>query len=550
MVKNNLTVLLYIFIFNVLQASGQENRYIVYFTDKNNSSYAIDRPEEFLSERAILRRQKNQVSITESDLPVNESYLQQIEAMGAEVYYTSKWMNAALITAENAGVAAMEVMSIVEGLDFVAPGTGGLVASRKVTKKKLTGQATHGNNRQQSEHAADAQNSMLSVNFMHGLGYRGEGILIGIFDSGFTNVDNLTYFNHLFADNRIRHTFNFVSNSDNVYTLDDHGAQVLSCVAAFNEGQITGTAPGASYLLYTTEDNGSEYRIEEFNWIFAAEKADSAGVDIINTSLGYSTFDDPDMDYSVEDMDGQTTFISIGAQMAADKGILLINSAGNLGNDPFWRIVAAPADVKDAISVGSINTDTIRSGFSSTGPTADGRLAPDVVALGAGTVVGFNEVNNSSLRASGTSFATPLVTGLAAGIMQAFPEKTKDEILQMIRDSGHQSNDADNELGFGIPSFSRARNLVVGLPDTFEKVLKLFPNPVDNQLYLQWQGDNSESFKIQIISQIGQIVYENDRPTFLTREPVRINTEYLTPGVYVLKVTNRNNHRQFKFLKN
>ena len=549
MVKTNLKVLLCIVIFfHVLPAFGQENRYIVYFTDKSNSSFDIDRPEEFLSERAILRRQKNQVSIADSDLPVNQSYLQQVIANGAEVYHTSKWLNAALITVEEANVAALEVMPIVDGVEFVAP--GGLVASRKSTKKKLLGKASDNNNREHSMHAADAQNRMLSVNFMHGLGFRGEGILIGVFDSGFINVDNLAYFNHLFADNRIRHTFNFVGNSENVYTLDDHGTQVLSCMAAFNEGQITGTAPGASYLLYITEDDGSEYRIEEFNWIFAAEKADSAGVDIINTSLGYNTFDDPDMDYSVENMDGQTTIISIGAQMAADKGILLINSAGNLGNDPFWRIVAAPADVKDAISVGSINTDTVRSGFSSTGPTADGRLAPDVVALGAGTVVGFNDVSNSSLRASGTSYATPLVTGLAAGIMQAFPEKTKNDILQMIRDSGHRSNDTDNELGFGIPSFSRARNLVVGLPDAFEKGLNLFPNPVDNQLYLQWQGDHPESFKIQIISQVGQIVYENDRPAFITREPVRINTEYLTPGVYVLKVTNRNNHRQFKFLKN
>ena len=549
MVKNNLSFFLCIIFCNVFEASGQENRYIVYFSDKNNSMYATDRPAEFLSERSIQRRQKNQVSITESDLPVNRSYLQQITAMGAEVFYTTKWLNAALIVLPESKVDDMRVLPIVEDVELVAPGS--LAGARHTHNTKFERSLTGANNRQQATHATDPQNRMLAVTYMHDLGYRGEGILIGVFDSGFRHVDNLFYFDHLFADNRIKHTFNYVGNNENVYALDDHGTEVLSCVAAFGEGQITGTAPGAEYVLYITEDIGSEYRIEEFNWIFAAEMADSIGVDIINTSLGYNTFDDPAMDYDITDMDGQTTIISIGSQMAADKGILLVNSAGNLGNDLSWEIITAPGDVEDGISVGAIRSDSARSSFSSTGPTADGRVKPDVVALGSGTVVGFNEFTETPIASSGTSFSTPLVAGLAAGIMQAFPDKTKNEILQIIRDSGHQSGTSDSELGFGIPSFARARNLIVGIDEALDPAFNFFPNPVDSELYLQWEsGDFPGETKILILNSMGQIVYENDPQTFPQGEPVRINTGDFTPGLYILNVINKGKRLSVKFLKN
>ena len=548
MVKNNLSLFLWIILFNAFQASGQENRYIVYFTDKNNSEFAIDRPLEFLSERAIQRRQKNQVAITESDLPVNETYLQQITALGAEVFYTSKWFNAALVTIDDSQVADIELLDIVEGVEFVAP--GGLARSKPTTNRKYERNLTGKRRRQQTTDVTDLQNRMLAVTYMHDLGYRGEGILIGVFDSGFSDVDNLFYFEHLFTDNRIKHTFNYVENNTNVYSLDDHGTEVLSCMAAFSEGQIIGTAPGAEYILYITEDIDSEYRIEEFNWIFAAEMADSAGVDIINTALGYNTFDDPSMDYEVANMDGQTTFISLGAQIAAEKGILLITSAGNLGNDPSWEIVTAPGDVDEGISVGAIRSDSSRSSFSSTGPTADGRVKPDVVALGSATVVGFNESSNNPITSSGTSFSTPLVAGLAAGIMQAFSDKTKDEVLQIIKDSGHQSGDPDNELGYGIPSFSRVRNLIVGIEDELEGAFNFFPNPVSDEFFLELDpGSLGESIKIIIHNSMGQIVYENDFPAFSGDEQIKINTINFRPGLYILKVLNNKNHLHFKFLK-
>lgn len=549
MAKNSLPFLLFIVFVNVFQTSAQENRYIVYFTDKNNSAFSVGAPNEFLSERAILRREKNLVEITESDLPVNESYIQQIADLGVSVFYASKWLNAVLIQTDQSKVLEIENLTMIEDVELVAPGNlaGSRFATGSRSDRKLTGE----NRRENSSDATDLQNRMLAVTYMHDLGYRGEGILIGVFDSGFQEVDNLSYFEHLFSDNRIKHSFDFVGNSENVYARDDHGTQVLSCVAAFNEDQIIGTAPGAEFILCITEDVGSEYRIEEFNWIFAAEMADSTGVDIITTSLGYNTFDDPAMDYTITDMDGQTAIISIGAQMAADRGILLVNSAGNLGSDLSWEIITAPADVDNVITVGAITTDSVRSVFSSIGPTADGRIKPDVVALGSGTVVGFNESTNSPEFSSGTSFSTPLVAGLAAGIMQAFPEKNKNEVLQMIRDSGHKSGDSDSELGFGIPSFARARNLVVGIGDELNTEFKLFPNPVENELYLQWdESSQLDGAKIFILNSVGQVIYEDNRQNRRGNEPVKILMGSFAPGLYFLNIVQNGNQQGYKFLKN
>ena len=521
---------------------------MVYFFFFINSEYSINNPGEFLSERAIQRRQKNQVDITESDLPVNQAYIQQVEALGVKVFYPSKWLNAALIETNEMNIAEIEGLAAVDKVELVAP--GGLTGSRQAAGTKFERNFTGKNNSENGSDATDMQNSMLAVNFMHGLGYRGEGILIGVFDSGFQDVDNLSYFQHLFTDNRIKHTFDYVNNNEDVYLLDDHGTEVLACVAAFSQDQIIGTAHAAEFVLCITEDIDSEFRVEEYNWIFAAEMADSLGVDIITTSLGYNTFDDPDMDYTITDMDGQTAIISIGAQLAADKGILLINSAGNLGSDLSWEIIAAPADVDDMITVGSITADTVRSGFSSVGPTADGRVKPDVVALGSGTVVGFNETTDNPRFSSGTSFSTPLVAGLAAGIMQAFPDKNKNEVLQMIRDSGHQAGSVDSQLGFGIPNFVRARSLIVGIEDELDTALKLFPNPIENELFLQWEaGTHFEGTKILILNNMGQVVYESAHQTYPEDKPVRINTENFAPGLYFLNVINSRNRTHFKFLK-
>ncbi|MDN5210643.1 S8 family serine peptidase [Fulvivirgaceae bacterium BMA12] len=550
MVKNSLLFFGLIFLLCTARVWGQENRYVIYFTDKNNSTYSTTSPEAFLSQKAIERRQKNQIAVVESDLPVNETYIQQVEALGVNVFYASKWLNAALIEAVPAKVTEIEGLSVVQKVEFVAPGGklgSRIAASTKMEKSHFSKRANRTNNTD----LTNGQNSLLGIPHMHQLGYRGENILIGVFDSGFQEVDNLSYFGHLFTDNRIKYTFDYVNNNQNVFAVDDHGTQVLACVGAFQEDKLIGTAPGAEFALCITEDVSSEYRVEEYNWIFAAEKADSLGVDIITTSLGYNTFDDPAMDYTTAEIDGQTAIISIGAQLAADKGILLIVSAGNLGNDATWKIITPPADVDQVITVGSITADTVKTTFSSIGPTADGRTKPDVVTLGADVVVGYDETSDRALGASGTSFSAPMVAGLAAGIMQAFPDKNRNEVLQMIRDSGHQANNSDTDLGFGIPSFGRARILVVGIEDKLTTAFSLFPNPVDREFYLKLENDSRiGGVKVLIFSSLGKVVYESSRPVIPKNQQIKIDAGNLIPGLYFVQVIDGNNRINAKFLKN
>ena len=550
MVKNNLLFFLLFFLLCTGRVSGQENRYVIYFVDKNNSTYSVNNPEAFLSLKSIERRQKNQITIEESDLPVNQAYIQQVEALGIDVFYTSKWLNAALVEATPAKITEIEGLPVIKKVEFAAPGSklGSRVAA---STKSETSHLLAKVNKENNTDLTNIQNSLLAIPHMHQLGYRGEGMLIGVFDSGFQEVDNLSYFGHLFTDNRIKYTFDYVNNNQNVFVADDHGTQVLSCVGAFDENLLIGTAPGAEFALCITEDVSSEFRIEEYNWIFAAEKADSLGVDIITTSLGYNTFDDPTMDYATTDMDGQTAIISIGAQRAADKGILLIVSAGNLGNDASWKIITAPADVDRVITVGSVTIDTLKTTFSSVGPTADGRTKPDVVTLGAGVVVGYDEVLDRPVGSSGTSFSTPMVAGLAAGIMQAFPDKNRNEILQMIKDAGHLSDNANNDLGFGIPSFTRARNLIVGIEDKLKTDFSLFPNPVNRELYLRWEGNShGDGVKVLIYNSVGKVVYESGHPVFAENRQIKIDTGNLIPGLYFVNVIDSNNRLDAKFLKN
>lgn len=549
MVKNKWSGLLLISLILSMDILGQDNRYMVFFTDKQNSGFSINSPEAYLSPKAIARRQKNQAAISETDLPVNGNYIKQVSDLGINVFHQSKWLNAVLIETSEDKLASINNLAITSSVEFVAPGSKLSGRSDRKNKFEQTTrvEVQNGSN---GVDATDMQNRMLDVTLMHDLGYQGQEVMIGVFDGGFLGADTQPHLKHIFDDNRIVATYDFVNNVNNVYTIDNHGTRAFSCIGAFTEGKIIGTAPQAKFVLCISEQVETEYRVEEYNWIFAAEFADSIGVDVISTSLGYNTFDDPTMDYNVGDMDGKTAVISTGAQLAADKGILLVNSAGNLGNDLTWLIIAAPADVDDIITVGAIQADSTKSIFSSIGPTADGRVKPDVVALGTNTIVGFDEASDRPVFSSGTSFSAPLVAGLSAGLIQAFPEKSKDEILQMIRDSGHQATAADNLTGYGIPSFIRASNFVVEMDDDLKNEILLFPNPAGKAINLQFKKQSKDAFSwLQVYNYTGKIVYSTNIISGSGNNQLRINLENLSDGLYVLKLSGDHNQLTCKFLK-
>ena len=374
----------------------QENRYVVHFTDKINSPFSVDNPEQYLGPRSIQRRLKQEIPITEKNLPPNTSYLNGLESIGVQVFYTSRWFNAVLIQNDPQLLTEIENLPFVDQVELVASGAR-LNSRINQTSSVWTVNST-------AEVQELLQNEMLGITEMHLQDYKCQEMLIGVLDVGFNGVDTISAFNHVFANDRLLSVYDFVTDSDDIYRYTDHSTQVFSCLAALKDDEITGTSPEAEFLLFVTEDVSEESRIEEYNWLFATEMADSIGVDIINSSVGYNTdFSDPAMNYVIDDMDGNTTVIARAANMAAQRGILLVASAGNEGNNS-WQIIVSPADSENVLSIGNIRENGLLSSSSSRGPTADNRIKPDLVALGSGTVVvkGSGEVSTSS----GTSFSS------------------------------------------------------------------------------------------------------------------------------------------------
>ncbi|MBW3545956.1 MAG: S8 family serine peptidase, partial [Bacteroidetes bacterium] len=317
-------------LFSQVALAQDFNRYMVFFTDKAASPYSIDSPEEFLTARAIERRVKFQIPITEQDLPVNEQYVQQIREQGVPVFYRSRWLNAVMVQETEEKVSALSDLAFVQDIIYVAPGAK-LNARQASIKQNF------------QEEVPQDQHELLGIPLMQELGYTGQGKLIAVFDDGFRGVDSGDKFDHLYRNNQLLHTWDFVANATGVYQYDDHGTRSLATIAVIDSGTFIGTAPDAQFLLAVTEDYYTEYVVEEYNWLIASEWADSLGADIITSSLGYTTYDDPAMDYSQSDMDGKTTVAARAANWATDRGMLIVSSAGN-SRSTSWGTISTPAD--------------------------------------------------------------------------------------------------------------------------------------------------------------------------------------------------------------
>lgn len=491
-----------------------QNRYMVFFANKIGTPYSVASPEEFLSARSIERRINQGITIVEQDIPVVESYVTDVRNASTtiKVLYRSKWMNGILVECLASDVSIISALPFVNAVEYVAPGVRPGARTRSSSGKfaEAAGLAL----------PTDAQISMIGLNDMHAEGYHGEGILIAIMDAGFPGADTISYFEHIFDENRFdaETSYDFVSGSSNVFKKNNHGTHVWSIMAGYKPGAFVGGAYKANYMLFITEYAPTEYRVEEYNWLFAVERADSAGVDVVNTSLGYSTFDASSMNYSKSQMDGNTAVITRAANMAASKGIAVVVSAGNEGSNS-WGIITAPADNEHVFTVGSVGVNGIKASTSSVGPTSDNRIKPDVVALGNPTsYVGQNGAIGSG---TGTSYSSPLVASLVAGVWQKFPEFTVEQLFDRIRNHASQSGNPDNELGYGIPNFI---DVVLGTEaDAFTKKLHVFPNPLgkENQLRVTI-GDSSSPHPV-IIN-----LYDN------AGRRLNVNMSQVAPGEFIL----------------
>ncbi|MBR1593274.1 MAG: S8 family serine peptidase [Alloprevotella sp.] len=427
-------------------------RYRVYLKDKKNSPYSLKRPEEFLSKRALDRRQRYGIKVDKADLPVSPNYLQVLRDAGLRIHNVSKWQNTAVVeTTDTTLMQAVREMAFVTGVVKVWVGPDSvLVMDKPNRKRKVKNEREHltsyyGNAQQQVE--------MLAADRLHEAGYRGEGMLIGILDGGFNNADVITGFNRA----NILGTRNFVDPSVDVYDEGSHGMMVLSCIGANTPHNLVGTAPEAQFYLIQTEDGRSEQLVEEDNYCAGLEYADSLGCDVVTASLGYYKFDDPAMNHPYSALDGQTAINSRSASMAASRGMLLLNSAGNEGNDQ-WKKIGFPADARDILAVGAVRSDSVNTDFSSLGFSADGRVKPDVMAMGEDAAVYSTRGNTTT--ANGTSFSCPILCGAVTCLWQAHRDKTPLEIIDAVHRSGHYADSPNEVFGYGIPNLWKAHELL------------------------------------------------------------------------------------------
>jgi len=429
---------------------------------------------------SILNKRTQSFQTFEQSLPVNPQYVLGLKLCGARILAVSRWFNAVAIEADS------QQWNEIKSLPFVLTISPmhRLIVSKPLQTQEL--QQQQESNPQSYYGNSYDQLNQLNLIQLHQNRLIGTGVTIAVMDNGFPGVDAVPGFERLRSSGHILHTYDFVMNEASVYNqTGTHGTSVLSTLAAYLPGQLIGAAYDANYLLAVTEDDRSETLAEEYHWMLAAEWADSLGADIFSTSLGYSLMDDSLESHTYADMDGNTTLITRAAEMAAARGILVVNSAGNEGNSP-WRYICAPADGDSVLTVGAVNKLGARSSFSSIGPTADGRIKPDVMALGQQTTV--INPQGQLYSSSGTSFSCPLISGLSACLLQASPATSGYSLGLQIRQHSNRASNPNNEYGYGIPNGKKTYEALTGLPlpePVQSGRFYFYPNPATNSLTLE-----------------------------------------------------------------
>jgi hypothetical protein len=505
----------------------------IYFTDKNNSRFSTSQPSGYLSPASIERRKKQIIPIREMDLPVNEIYISTIKTIGAEIIVRSRWMNAVSVVATDEQLALISELPFVNKIENVRRWSR--IPDDEI---QIENQNTfYRNDETESSDYGGSFNqiNMIHINDIHDMGFRGEGMIIAVLDAGFSGVDTGVGFQSFWEKGQIIETHNFPDHNDFVFFSSSHGSNVLSIMGADVPGTYIGSAPDAKFYLLRTEIADSESVAEEDYWLQAAEFADSVGADVINSSLGYTTFDNPFDDHTYADMDGNTTIITKAADWAASVGILVCNSAGNSGNDP-WKYIGAPADGDSVFTIGAVDGNKLPASFSSIGPTSDGRLKPNVVCQGAGTAV--LDKSGFVYTGSGTSYSSPLMAGACASFWQAFPEYTNMQIMDVVQRSADHYFHTDNKIGYGIPDFNIAYRLLKnGSPEN--EILNIFPNPAADYTIVQINSNEIGPANLDIYDVSGKflrnysiIMHENEITSF-----VMTDISNLASGIYILSLT-------------
>ena len=522
-------IIVYLFLVSSFVGFSQEDAW-VYFKDKPGSQAYFDNPQTMLTQRALDRRLNQGIALDGKDIPIYQPYIDQvIVATGITVRAKSKWFNCVHVRGSQTDITALISLSFVDYIDFANNSIGSTkkILSKQIASKPVNKTAetlstfNYGNSANQIQ--------MLNGHLLHQSNYTGTGKIIAVMDGGFPGVNTAQPFARLRENNQILGGYDYVNKSTNFYTGSSHGTSVLSLMGGFKDNLLVGTAPDAQYYLFITEDGPNENPLEESNWVEAAEEADRLGVDIITTSLGYTTFDNANYDYSYKDMNGTTTFISKGLDIAFSRGILCVVSAGNEGNKP-WQYISAPADAVNALAIGAVKSDESYATFSSQGPTFDGRVKPDVTAQGQNPYVS-DASGNITNGGSGTSYSGPIIAGMLACLWQALPTKTNQQIKQLITQSADRYSAPTVQYGYGIPDFSLALANGLSVAAFLENDFMVYPNPATDSISVTLP-DGLDKGKVLLYTVLGQKVLEEK----VTKGSSVISMKSLITGTYLYKI--------------
>jgi len=549
------SLLIFIAVNSIILA--QSNKVWVAFKDKIDYSKKEQSPA--LSPLSIEKKLKRNISIDERDFPVSKKYIDELLNEGFKIIATSRWLNAVSVEIQNESqLKQLEQKKFIKEIYPVKKFIKEIDIEKNTFFSKfgatesITELKCNNFNKNIFDYGPSLnQIEMLSGTHLHNQGYTGNGVIIAVLDAGFKDVHILNAFDSLRNDNRILGTWDFIESNNSVYEDNAHGTMVLSCMAANLPGQLIGTAPHASYWLLRTEDADAEYIQEEDFWVMAAEFADSVGADIINSSLGYTTFDNPSDDHSYSDLDGNTTTITKAADIAASKGILVINSAGNYGSSS-WLYISAPADGDSVLAVGAVDANGMRAHFSSVGPSADGRIKPNVMAQGQFTVVA--SLNGGIQLANGTSFSAPVISGLAACLWQTKINATNMQIFKSIEKSAHLYTNPDTLMGYGIPNFQYAQLLLTLQENEYltkDLVKNLYPNPFKNYPIIEIFSRFEQPIEIEVFDIQGRNVLK-EKLHFKANEYCKyslLEMKSLAPGHYFIFINSQSLRDTFKVVK-
>ena len=538
-IKNILLILLLTFSF--LSEAQTSYFYYVQLKDKNNTPYSLSNPSEYLSARAIARREEFKIPIDSIDLPVNPSYISQIQNLSVKVHNLSKWMNGVTIMITDTNLLSqVRALPFVSFIEFTGENSGSLLAKAQNSKNDST-----------SYGITSTQINQLKGKYLHDIGYKGKGIHIAVIDGGFSKVNVNHAFDSLRLQGRLLGVKDVINPSTDFYSTDAHGAMVLSIMAGNIPGQYLGSAPEASYWLIRTEYVPTEYKVETDYWCSGIEFADSVGVDVVNSSLGYYTFYNPTMNFNYSDMNGKVSRASRAAEIASKKGIVVVVSAGNEGNKT-WRYIGSPADADGIISVGAVTTTGLKSSFSSYGPSFDGRVKPEVCAVGTSTAL--VNIDGVPTYGNGTSFASPLMAGMVACLLQLYkandPNPNIETLLNSVFKSGNSYLNPTDSLGYGIPDFVLAEqylpidNTTLNPDTNATDIFTLSYNYKYNSLLIKFANKNNiKNAFIRIYNMSGSVIYNK-----FVNSDKDINTYNFPAGIYAIRVSNNGKTQTRKIL--